>query len=264
MNVFRAELARLVSRRLLKVLFGLVVLGFLIAGIVVFFNSGLGGQVLAPNGELVEDPGFELESMLQTAEEISGFLILLFVLIGAMAMGAEWPNRSITMSLTFEPRRTLLLASKLAAVIVVAFVATILLELILLLFMLPAAAFRGTTEGIDAAWWADYLGAVSRAGFVSVFGATLGLSIATIGRNTGAALGVAFLYFAILEQLLRVWQPGWAEWLIGENMGIVASGSGDEFGYQDRTAASAAIVLLVYGALIYLGAQTFFRRRDIG
>jgi ABC-type transport system involved in multi-copper enzyme maturation permease subunit len=265
MNIFFAELSRLLSRRLLTVLFGLVVIGFAVAGVVVFVNASPGeAQAFTPSGRLIEDQGFELVSVLETAEDISGFLILLFVLIGAMAIGAEWPNRSITMSLTFEPRRNLLLGSKLASVAVVAFGATLLLELILLLFLLPAAFIRGTTEGVDAAWWVDYFGALARAGFVAAFGATLGLSIATIGRNTGAALGVAFLYFAILEQLLRVWQPGWAEWLIGDNMGIVASGSGEEIGYPDRTAASGAIVLLIYGAVIYVSAQILFKRRDIG
>lgn len=246
MNVFFAELERLRSRRLLKVLLLLVSLGFLIAGM--FRLAGISSV--------------HLENEIATAEEVSGLLVLVFVIVGATAIGAEWPNRSITGSLTYEPRRGRLLAAKLAAAILIAFVGAIFLELVLLLFTLPAVFVDGSTQGVDASWWLDYAGALARAGFVCAFGATFGLAIGTIGRNSGAALGVAFLYFAVLESLLRVWEPDIAELLIGDNMGIVATGETTGFGYE-RSGVTAAVTLVVYGALLFGTALVFFRRRDI-
>ena len=267
-GVFNAELRRLLSRRLLRVLFGLLILGFVIAGTIVFFNSSndpvsaesIRGPVVA---EAQLDDRFVLEDFLEVAEEISGLFVLFFIILGATAIGAEWNNRNLTVTLTFEPRRGLLLTSKLLAVILVAFVGAVLLELVLLACMLPAAFFRGTTEGVDGAWWADYIATILRAGGVAAFAATLGLSIATIGRNTAAALGVAFVYFAILESLLRAWKPQWAEWLIGDNIAIAASGESGEFDLLEHGPGRAAIVLAFYGAVAYLVSLAFFRRRDI-
>lgn len=266
MNAFIAELRRLLSRRLLYVLFGIVVLGFLVAGVVAFVTSNPN----APSGAAVQttvtdgdDDRFHLESMIDTAEEMSGLLILLSIVVGATAIGAEWPTRSITASLVFEPRRGVLLASKLASLLLVVFVGTILLQFLLLLSMSPAALVRGTTAGVDGAWWTDYVETVLRVGFLCAFGATLGLSIATVGRNTGAALGIFFLYFAILEALLRAWKPQWAPWLLGDNMVVVAAGEPDEFMVHSRGLLGAAVLLMVYGAVVYLGASSFFRRRDI-
>lgn len=257
MRTFDAELRRLLSRRLLKVLFALVTLGFLIAGIVSFFTSS--NEV----GAFGFDDRFHLVRFLETAEEISGLFILLFIVVGATAIGAEWTNRNLTVSLTFEPRRGVLLASKLGAVLVVAFFGAIVLELIMLLCVMPAALLRGTTRGVNSEWWIDYLGTLLRAGFVAMFGATVGLAIATIGRNTSAALGAAFVYFAILENLIRAWKPQWSEWLVGDNMVIVASGEANSFDEPDHGPKAAAFVLLLYGAIIYFLSLTFFRNRDV-
>ena len=258
-RTFDAELRRLLSRRLLRVLFALVSLGFVIAGIVSFFTSS-NSRNAPPFGI---DDRFRLVRFLEVAEEVSGLFILLFVVVGATAIGAEWTNRNLTVSLTFEPRRGVLLAAKLGAVLVVAFIGAIALELILLLCVMPAALLRGTTRGVNATWWMDYFETLLRAGFVAMFGATVGLAIATIGRNTAAALGAAFVYFAILENLLRAWKPQWSEWLIGDNMVIVATGEGNMFDEPDHGPKAAAFVLLLYGAVIYVLALTFFRNRDV-
>jgi ABC-type transport system involved in multi-copper enzyme maturation permease subunit len=265
MHAFDAELRRLLARRLLRVLFGLVIIGFLIAGVVTFFNSSdtVTVREIAPGIEERFDDRFHLVEFLDIAEEINGLLVLFFVVVGATAIGAEWTNRNLTATLTFEPRRGLLLAAKLASVVLVAFLGAIFLEFILLLCMMPAALLRGTTEGVDSSWWIDYMETIARAGFVGAFGATLGLSIATIGRNTAAALGASFVYFAILESLLRAWKPHYAQWLIGDNMAIVASGETDTFEAPDHGPGAAAIVLLVYGAAIYVLSAALFRNRDI-
>ena len=268
MSSFNAELRRLLSRRLLRILFALLILGFVIAGTVTFFNSSndpvspeiISSPVVA---EAQLDDRFVLEDFLEVAEEINGLFVLFFIVLGATAIGAEWNNRNLTVTLTFEPRRGVLLGAKLAAAVLVAFVGALLLELVLLACMLPAAFLRGTTEGVDGSWWADYFVTILRAGGLAAFGATLGFSIATLGRNTAAALGASFVYFAILESLLRAWKPQWSDWLIGDNLAIVASGESSGFEAPEYGPGRAAIVLFAYGAIIYLVSLVFFRRRDI-
>jgi len=36
-------------------------------------------------------------------------------------------------------------------------------------------------------------------------------------RNTGAALGVAFVWLAVVENVVRVVRPAWQEWLLTDN-----------------------------------------------
>lgn len=265
MGAFDAELRRLLSRRLLRILFALLILGFVIAGTVTFFSSSneTATVEIAPGIQESFDDRFVLEDFIDVAEEINGLFVLFFIVLGATAIGAEWNNRNLTVTLTFEPRRGLLLAAKLAAAVLVAFVGALLLELILLACMLPAAFLRGTTEGVDSSWWSDYIVTILRAGGLAAFGATLGFSIATLGRNTAAALGASFVYFAILESLLRVWKPQWAQWLIGDNLAIAASGESSGFNAPDHGPGRAAVVLFAYGAVVYLVSLVFFRRRDI-
>jgi ABC-type transport system involved in multi-copper enzyme maturation permease subunit len=266
MNAFDSEVRRLLARRLIRILFLLLIAGFVVAGIVAFFNSanevtrfetpqGFEGEVF------VDDQRFHLRDFLTTAEEVSGLLVLFFLVLGASAIGAEWPSRSMTSSLTFEPRRGVLLTSKLSAVLLTAFVGAIAVQLLLLVCMLPAAFLRGTTTGVDGSWAIDLIETMVRVGFISAFGSVLGFAIATIGRNTGAALGAAFLYFAILESLLRAWKPEWSEWLLGDNLAVVATG--EPQGFSTRGPTGAAILLAIYGVLIYVGALAFFKRRDI-
>jgi hypothetical protein len=49
----------------------------------------------------------------------------------------------------------------------------------------------------------------------------MGASIATIGRNTAAALGIAFGYLAIVEPAIRGLRPSWSPWLLGDNSVVV-------------------------------------------
>lgn len=64
---------------------------------------------------------------------------------------------------------------------------------------------------------------------VAAFGAVLGLTLATIARNTGAAIGVAFAYLAIGESIVRALKPAWQPWLIGDNANVVVLGADQGF-----------------------------------
>lgn len=266
MNIFVAELTRFLARRLVRIMFLLVVIGFAVAGVVVFVKSSHAREVIQgprPRFDFVVDDRFHLRKFRGISEGMNGLFIPLFMLLGASFMGAEWHTRSITASLTFEPRRPLLLLAKTVAACFVAFVSVFILEAVLFLFLTPAGMFRGTTSGLDGAWFADVVANVFRAGLLAAFGATFGIAIATIGRNAAAALGVGFVYFAILEQLIRQWRPNLARWLLGDNIVIVATGKMERFYSPGKTPTEAALTLLVYAAIILLAATVIFRNRDV-
>ena len=98
---------------------------------------------------------------------------------------------------------------------------TVGLQLLLGVTLLPAGLLRGTTQGIDADWIRSLSGVGLRVAAVSIVGTLIGFSIAAISRNTAAALGTAFGYFAIAENSIRGLRPHWTPWLLGDNIAVV-------------------------------------------
>jgi hypothetical protein len=300
-SLFITELRRLTSRRLFKALTILALLGFVVAGTIVFFQSddspeaiavvqaerqaaisncisdmenieGAGGEGLPPEARsdpegfcrqqmAASDPRFRYEDLTDVLGGLGVPLMMLGWLIGASSIGAEWHNRTITSLLTWEPRRVRVLVSKLAAAAVIVFVWIALLDVAFLLAMYPAAAFRGTLEGVDASWWGDAGGFIARTGMLAALAAALGLSIATVGRNTAAALGVGFVYLAVVENLIRAFKPQWGDWLIGDNIGLFLVG--EEAGRLTHSRTAAGVLLLTYGTALFCGALIWFKRSEV-
>jgi ABC-type transport system involved in multi-copper enzyme maturation permease subunit len=106
----------------------------------------------------------------------------------------------------------------------------------------------------------------------------LGFAIANLIRHTAAAFGVGFVYFAVVESLLRSWNPDWQPYLLTTNIGAWISNNGltvyGKQAYNQRlggyiarpihlTNLHGAIVLLVYSALVLLVSLAVFRQRDV-
>src|SRR5207247_4172380 len=70
-----------------------------------------------------------------------------------------------------------------------------------------AAILRGTTEGTSGAWIRDTAGIALRVAGMSSVGAAVGFAIASVSRNTAAALGVGFGYTVVVENLVRGLRP---------------------------------------------------------
>ncbi|MGH2701050.1 MAG: hypothetical protein ACRDJ2_04645 [Actinomycetota bacterium] len=241
------EIKRLLARKLLHWLSALAVLGCIIAGTIAFFAS---------------DPPFRYEEMIWIVFSLAFPLSMLAWLVGASAIGAEWHSRGITTTLTWEPRRNRVLFAKLVAVCSVAFAWILLLQLVFSLAMLPAGAIRGTMEGVDRTWLADQTWTFLRVGAGAALAAGLGLSLATIGRNTAAAFGAGMAYLIAVEGLIRGLKPSWSEWLIGDNFALFLIGP-QEVNHLDRSQLMAAALLLVYGAVVATIALVTFRKREI-
>jgi hypothetical protein len=280
---------RLVSRRLFRVLTLLVLLGFAVAGVWVFIVSDdspqalrraeqdrqrliaecergfeeAGPQTQLPEGyddargfcrdqEFVPDPRFDYAFMGEIVISVGIPFIMLGWLVGASFVGADWHNRTLTSTLTWEPRRIRLLSTKTLALSIVVFVWMVFLGIGLSAALFPAAAFEGITATVDAEAWRGHAIAILRVAGATTFAAWLGLALAVVGRNTAAALGVGFVYLAIVENLIRGFRPHWNDWLIGDNLGRFLVGT-------DR----AALLLVAYTAALLFVAAFVFKTREI-
>ena len=194
---------------------------------------------------------------------VTTFLLVLGALIaGATFVGADWRYGTIGTLLTWEPRRGRVFSAKAVAVAIWSFALGVVLQALVCLSVLPAALWRGTTEGADGQWFGEVVAAILRSSALAAGAALLGYAVASLGRNTAAALGAAFGYVAVGESLLRMLRPGWQQWLLGDNTTTVIVGTPLD-GTVGRSVGGAALVLTCYLAGALLVAAVVFARRDV-
>ncbi|MDQ3951408.1 MAG: ABC transporter permease subunit, partial [Actinomycetota bacterium] len=226
-RLLATELKRLASRRLFRWILVLTVVGLVLIAALVFVNAG---------------DTFNRSDMESGLLGLAFPLIMLGWLVGASSIGAEWTHRTVTALLTWEPRRTRVLVAKAVAACVYTLGLVVVVEAVYTVMMLPAAAGGGPGGGEPFAW-SDYVASGARIAVVAIVAATLGFAIATVGRNTGAALGGGMAYLLIAETLIRAWKPSWESWLLGSNMGRFVEGGEGVGALTTRTTSSAAVVL---------------------
>jgi hypothetical protein len=107
---------------------------------------------------------------------------------------------------------------------------------------------------------------------VVAFVALFGFGIAGLARVTGAALGAAFVYFVIVESLVRGLVPGWARYLLSTNIAAVllkhvaVEAGKAHFGVTRMITIGGrrgAVTLVVYAVLIVGAFYATFERRDV-
>jgi hypothetical protein len=256
--LFMSEVERDLSRRLVWVLVGVALLGTAVAGVVVWTNAD------RPSGNQ-----FQLTELWPRDRDAGPLLAapVIFLAIGgllggASMVGAEWRAGTMTTVLTWEPRRVRVAVAKLAAAGVLAFLIAVLLLGVFCLALVPAGV-RGSREGTDAAWFGGLVGGVLRGGLLTSFAAVLGASVAMVGRNTAAALGGAFAYLMVGENVLRAWKPWLVRWLIGENSATVLLGGTPDAAPFQRSVAVALATLALYVGVLAVAAVASFRARDV-
>lgn len=193
-------------------------------------------------------------------------------LIGTSVAGAEWAAGTMGALLFWEPRRVRVLIGKIVAL--GAFVAVVASAAAAVQLGASAAkgALRGTTA-VPAGFWTDRLADGGRMAGIAVFAALLAFGIAGTARVTAAALGIAFGYFAILENVLRNFRPGWRRYLIGEQFQAWVEGEAvlplrnNDFSPEAKSfvleRARAGSTLALY-LVIVLGIMiALFARRDV-
>jgi ABC-2 type transport system permease protein len=248
-GLFLAELRRYRSRRAVHVAGMIVVAVIALAGFLVFINS----SDAAP---------FLFTSLTDTLTELSLLLVIFALGLGATFIGAEWSAGTVTTLLTWEPRRGRVMVAKIVAAGVFVFVAAVAIQVLMGLAMLPAAMVRGSMEGVDASWFTDTADIALRSSTIAAIAAPIGFAIAAIARNTGAAIIVGFIYFTVLEGLIRALRPNWARWLFGENAALFMFGR-EVGGLPLHSQTRAIATLLAYAAILAIIATSLFRRRDV-
>jgi ABC-type transport system involved in multi-copper enzyme maturation permease subunit len=234
--------------------------------------------------ELPTEADFFQDPRLHAAEHLPGgaravtvgVAIIGFV-VGASYVGADWHAGTMQALLFWEPRRArVLLAKALALVgVVVAFAAV--LQVLVYGATYLTAATRGTTEGVTGGLQMSVLLTVLRGMAVVSVTSLLGFGVAGLARVTAASLGVAFVYFVILENLIRGLRPGWQRYLFSENVSAVLLKKlqvspahrtrgeifgGEELFYQ-LTGVRGAVTLAVYLGLLLGAFYVTFARRDV-
>lgn len=289
-GLLRAEVKRLTSRRLTRVL-ALVFLGILLLSHLVAAARSREASAMEraqneqslrvceqarASGDLpdditcesfgVYDPRFSAEDALpDTAGSVAVGAALMAFVLGASFVGAEWAAGTMQALLFWEPRRERVLLGKGLALVAVMAAFVVAMQVVGSALTLLVAATRGTTEGLDASVFGDAVATAGRGLIVVTFTGLLGFAVAGLARVTGAALGAAFVYFAILEQVVANLRPGWFRYLIGPNTAAVLTGGiGEHEGAElVLSAGRGTLTLAVYLVLVLGAFYAVFSRRDV-
>ncbi|MEX1007055.1 MAG: hypothetical protein WD271_04330 [Acidimicrobiia bacterium] len=268
MNLLMVEMRRALHRRLVRVLVVLALVAIVIAGFVEFFAS-VGLDVVALQAKDGHDPAVMTDWWIAGSGDgvlsVSAFLLLMGGLIGgASVVGAEWRAGTISTVLTWEPRRLRLHAARVGSAGLLAAVIALALQVVFLLAFLPSVLAHGTTVGADGEWALSLAGALARVSLLTATAAVLGCAIATLGRNTAAAIVVAWGWLAIGEGLVRGLLPEYSQWLVGENATVVLTWAGlDSRDATSFSPVTAGAVLAVYTVSFAVLSAALFQRRDV-
>jgi ABC-2 type transport system permease protein len=207
-----------------------------------------------------------LAELPQILEGISSLTSIVGLVIGASVVAASWQTGTISTIFTWEPRRLRWFGARIAVVGSGAFAITLLIFAFLSAALAVAAALRGSTELTDG-WWRDIAGTSLRIAVLAAVAAVIGGAVAAVGRHTSAALGVVFVYTAVLEGLLRAFRPLWSPWLLGDNIVSFVGWRTTEFGVVSGSyvlsPGRALFVILGYVAITLALGFTFVRIRDV-
>ncbi len=224
-----------------------------------------------PKQPFLADPGIP-----DAATGIGFAVAAMMFLLGATWIGAEWSTRSLMALLFWEPRRLKVAAVKLAVLIGAAVVIALVIQELWLGAGFALAAAKGTTA-VSPHFWSDVAGLQARAALLAALSGLGGFALANLLRNTGAALGIGFVYFAILETAIRVLKPAWQQLLITDNtlalinrggwrIYIYDQGSPFDGGNEREILLSnghGAVVLSVAVGVVLIAGIWSFKRRDL-
>jgi ABC-type transport system involved in multi-copper enzyme maturation permease subunit len=238
-------------------------------------------QGFRPQDFLDKQPFVLSQQLPGGALALSAATSALAFLIGATYVGAEWSTRAIVALLFWEPRRLRVIATKLAVLAAAATALSVAAQALWWGTAVVLSRTLGNTGDTGGSFYGDLVAQQGRALVLTVLMGLLGFSLANLVRNTGAALGVGFVYFAIVETAVRNIRPRWQEWLLTDNaLALVQKGGNRLFvfgeGFVDERGqyvdSGREIVLSnLHGALV-LGAVTaalvaagvlLFQRRDL-
>jgi hypothetical protein len=271
------EVHRNLSRRLVRILLLLGVIACAAAGIIAWLANDDGpNQFEAERAVVVSDDldptpwAIDLVELWPEngADPVLGIAVIPLVMgalvAGASMVGAEWRAGTVTTNLTWEPRRVRLAVAKFAATGLCAAVIGLLFIVLFALALLPTIAAHGSFEGADADWWLQAVAAVGRGAVLIGAVAIAGAALAMIGRNTAAAIGVAFVLVSILDPILRSWKPRLDRWLVTSNAAwAMSANEGFDASGAAYDPVRGGVIATIYLVALAAAAVYLFRSRDI-
>jgi ABC-2 type transport system permease protein len=260
-DLFRSELLRARSRRVLPMMLVGGVLLIVVAMVIAGANSHkptqsqiasadaafkkafadcMQGQFLGPGAQLPPgytsleqfcadqaaphvDTGLQFRDVALLLQHNSTFVVLLGVALAASLGGADWSAGTMTTLLTWEPRRIRVLLIRAVVVALVVALVTLFLQGVLLGAFSLAVALRGTSLGAPPGLVGTAVVTGLRVSTVAVGFGLVALAIATIGRSTVAALGVLFGYLVLFEGVIAGLRPSIQDRLLVRAGGVIVS-----------------------------------------
>jgi hypothetical protein len=146
--------------------------------------------------------------------------------IGSTWIGAEWSSRSLVALLFWVPRRMSVFAAKIAVLTLAGVLLGVVAQVGWLVMAALLRAVDGDGRALPPHFWEHLMATQGRAVLLTLLISLLGFGLTNLIRNTGAALGVGFVYFAIVETAVRALRPAWEPWLLSSNAGALVSPGG--------------------------------------
>ena len=205
-----------------------------------------------------------------------GMAAVLF-LVGTTSGGADWSAKTMPALLFWEPRRTRVLFTKQAVVVGLALAVAVITQGAWLVIGSVVTATRGSWAGRGTDYWSQLVRLDSRLTILAMLAAAGGYALASLIRNTGAALGVTFVYLVIVETVVGQFVKSLRPYLVGQNVAGLVTGGGVDVTTGSSSAPNSygreAIVHLSnaragVGLLVAVAALTglglfLFKRRDL-
>jgi hypothetical protein len=203
--------------------------------------------------------------------------VLAFI-VGATWIGAEWSTRNLVALLFWQPRRYRVMATKIGVLVLAAALFGALAQAAWLGMAGTLSAVAGNSSTQPPGFWGDLLATQGRGVLLVVLAALGGFGLTNLVRNTGAALGADFVYFAVVETAILALQPSWQPWLLTNNAiallvhggftVYVPGGTVDPSGFSMGreyviTNLQGGILLGSVGAVIVAVGVVLFAKRDL-
>jgi ABC-2 type transport system permease protein len=301
-RLVRVEVRRLRSRRMVKIVVGVLALGVLVA--IPLLDWAIAQQARIDHDAEIErcvaaeepkarDDGFVPPTIPQTiaspsqrerrcqavippvnpdfmpsdvqdvTTNTSALLILLGFIVGASFIGADWQAGVIPTTLSWESRRTRVFFAKLAAVVGSVFVVALLWHVLFDGALAGLSALEGTFGHADGEWLRAVTGLALRISAVSAGAALLGYAAGHIGHSTAGALGLGLGYIVAAENVIGSNFKPLRPWMMFWDSTVFVKGQFEAGGdVPGRSTLEAGIVLLAYAIGIMLIAAWLFRTRD--